>query len=61
MIIGFHKSTDLPARDLWKDIRTDLVPPEIMERVSKSNIKFTPLTPELFEECMARQKALFVS
>lgn len=32
-----------------------------MERVSKTNIKFTPWSPELYEECMAKQNELFVS
>ena len=31
-----------------------------MEKVSKLNFKFSPWSPELYEECMAKQRALFV-
>ncbi|KAF5546566.1 amidase [Fusarium mexicanum] len=55
---GSYDTTDT-VRDLFKDIQAEIVPPEIMERVSKINIKFTPWSPELYEECMAKQNELF--
>ncbi|KAF4429395.1 hypothetical protein FACUT_9138 [Fusarium acutatum] len=55
---GSYETTDT-VRDLYKDIQAEIVPPEIMERVSKINIKFTPWSPELYEECMAKQNEQF--
>lgn len=56
---GFHKSPESTVRDLYKDLHGAVAPPEVLERVSKMNIKFAPWSPELYEECMAKQKALF--
>ncbi|KAM0563093.1 hypothetical protein ACHAPJ_001940 [Fusarium lateritium] len=47
------------VRDLFKDIRENIAPPEILERVSKTNVKVSPWSPELYEECMTRQRAQF--
>ncbi|KLP21243.1 uncharacterized protein LW94_133 [Fusarium fujikuroi] len=55
---GTYETTDT-VRDLYKDIQAEIAPPEAMERVSKTNIKFTPWSPELYEECMAKQNELF--
>lgn len=57
---GFHKSTEPAARDLYRDIRGPIAPPEVLERVSKMNLKFSPWSPELYEECVTKQRALFV-
>ncbi|KAH8816653.1 putative beta-N-acetylglucosaminidase [Xylogone sp. PMI_703] len=56
---GFRKSTGPVMRDLYRDIRGAIAPPEILERVSKTNLKFTPWSPELYEECIAKQRANF--
>ncbi|KAF4972987.1 hypothetical protein FZEAL_9447 [Fusarium zealandicum] len=56
---GFRKSTEPAARDLFKDTRDDIAPPEILEKVSKMTFKFAPWSPELYEECMAKQQATF--
>lgn len=59
---GFQKSENPPgSRDLFRDIRASIAPPEILEKVSKTNIKFVPWSAELYEECMAKQRANFVS
>ncbi|KAI1062751.1 hypothetical protein LB506_006315 [Fusarium annulatum] len=55
---GTYETTET-VRDLYKDIQAEIAPPEIMERVSKTNIKFTPWSPDLYEECMAKQDELF--
>ncbi|KAF5249737.1 hypothetical protein FANTH_5045 [Fusarium anthophilum] len=55
---GSYEATDT-VRDLYKDIQADIAPPKIMERVSKTNIKFTPWSPALYEECMTKQNELF--
>ncbi|RKL08763.1 hypothetical protein BFJ68_g9253 [Fusarium oxysporum] len=49
----------ITTRDLYKDIEGEIAPPEVMERVSKTSIKFTPWSPELYEECMTKQNELF--
>ncbi|KAF4436459.1 hypothetical protein F53441_13249 [Fusarium austroafricanum] len=57
-----HSATekdDSHCRDLYKDIRGEIVPPEIMDRVSKTNVKFTPWSPELYDECMTKQLKQF--
>ncbi|VUC35341.1 unnamed protein product [Clonostachys rosea] len=56
---GFKKSPDLGCRDLFKDIRNDVVPAEVLERVAKTNIIYRPWSPELYEECLKKQKANF--
>ncbi|KAH6666066.1 hypothetical protein B0J14DRAFT_205992 [Halenospora varia] len=56
---GFRKSTGSTVRDLYKDIRGAVASPEILERVSKMNLKFSPWSPELYEECMTKQRANF--
>ncbi|KAF4622739.1 hypothetical protein G7Y89_g14286 [Cudoniella acicularis] len=56
---GFRKSTEPAARDLYRDIRGVIAAPEILERVSKMNLKFSPWSPELYEECMTKQRANF--
>ncbi|KAH7128048.1 hypothetical protein B0J13DRAFT_143270 [Dactylonectria estremocensis] len=56
---GFHKSTKPGVRDLYKDIRGSIVPPEVLEKVAKTNLKFSPWSPELYEECMTKQRANF--
>ncbi len=58
--VGFHKSTEPTIRDLYRDIRGAIAPPEILERVSKMNLKFSPWSPELYEECVTKQRANFV-
>ncbi|CZR61312.1 uncharacterized protein PAC_11208 [Phialocephala subalpina] len=55
----FHKSTGPAVRDLYKDIRGAIAPPEILARVSKTNIKFSPWSLELYEECITKQRANF--
>ena len=55
--LGFHKSPGTGARDLYKDIRSSITSPELLERVSKTNLKFSPWSPDLYEECMAKQRA----
>ncbi|KAM0248354.1 hypothetical protein ACHAP5_003527 [Fusarium lateritium] len=57
-----HRSTQnasQPVRDLYKDIRETVVPPEIVERVSETKATFSPWSAELYEECMAKQEAQF--
>ncbi|KAF4340661.1 Mycothiol acetyltransferase [Fusarium beomiforme] len=39
-------TAEITTRDLYKDIRSEIAPPDIMELVSKSNVKFTPWSPE---------------
>ncbi|KAI5462791.1 hypothetical protein BGZ63DRAFT_173908 [Mariannaea sp. PMI_226] len=56
---GFQKSTEPGLRDLFKDIRNTIAPAEVLERVSKTAYKFSPLTPELYEECITKQRANF--
>ncbi|ENH69459.1 Amidase [Fusarium oxysporum f. sp. cubense race 1] len=52
-------SISLEAKQFLTYREGEIAPPEIMERVSKTNIKFTPWSPELYEECMAKQNELF--
>ncbi|KAI7771699.1 hypothetical protein LZL87_005975 [Fusarium oxysporum] len=54
-----HCTKTITTRDLYKDIEKEIAPPEIMERVSKTKVKFTPWSPELYEECMTKQNELF--
>ncbi|KPM43212.1 hypothetical protein AK830_g3350 [Neonectria ditissima] len=56
---GFHKSTEPTLRDLYRDIRGAIAPPEVLEKVAKMNFKFSPWSPELYEECIAKQNANF--
>lgn len=50
------------AIDLFKDIREGpIAPPEVMEKISKVNVKFCTWSPELEEECLTKQRATFVS
>ncbi|KAH8697305.1 acyl-CoA N-acyltransferase [Talaromyces proteolyticus] len=56
---GFHKSTKPIIRDFYKDIRGDVAPPKVLERVSKMNFRFSPWSPELYEECITKQRATF--
>ncbi|KAG5747850.1 hypothetical protein H9Q69_009576 [Fusarium xylarioides] len=55
---GSYETTE-SVRDLYKDIQAEIAPSEIMERVSKTNMKFTPWSPELYDECMTKQNELF--
>ncbi|KAF5025682.1 hypothetical protein F66182_2288 [Fusarium sp. NRRL 66182] len=55
---GFQEAPE-PVRDLFKDVRESIAPPEIMARVSKTNVKFSPWSVELYEECMKKQRAQF--
>lgn len=57
---GFQKSTEPTTRDLYKDIRSAIAPAEILEKVSKTNIKFCPWSEPMRDECVAKQRALFV-
>jgi beta-N-acetylhexosaminidase len=59
MTVGFHKSSDPTARDLYRDITKDVAPPEVLERVGKLSLTFSPWSPELYEECMRKQRANF--
>ncbi|KAE9374158.1 glycoside hydrolase family 3 protein [Stipitochalara longipes BDJ] len=54
---GFHKSTAPGARDFYRDIRGAIAPPEVLERVSKMKLKFSPWSADLYEECIAKQQA----
>ena len=62
MDTGFKKG-DKVTRDLYRDIRgeIEIASPEVMEKVSQSHIEFRPWSPELEEECLTKQRALFVS
>jgi beta-N-acetylhexosaminidase len=42
------------------DIRGAVAPPQVLERVSKTRFKFSPWSADLYEECIAKQKANFV-
>lgn len=56
---GFRKSSDPTARDLYRDITKDVSPPEVLERIAKLPLTFSPWSPELYEECMQKQRANF--
>ncbi|KEY71223.1 hypothetical protein S7711_02333 [Stachybotrys chartarum IBT 7711] len=56
---GFNKSADAGVKDYFKDIRHEIAPPEIMEKAAMTSIVFSPWTPEGYEECMTKQRALF--
>ncbi|CAG9947287.1 unnamed protein product [Clonostachys rosea f. rosea IK726] len=57
---GFKRSPDLGPRDLFKDIRNDdVVPADVLEKVAKTNIIYRPWSPELYEECLEKQRANF--
>ncbi|OBT71020.1 hypothetical protein VF21_10127 [Pseudogymnoascus sp. 05NY08] len=56
---GFRKSQEPTARDLWKSITADIAPPAVLEQVAKLPLTFAPWSPELYEECMTKQRANF--
>ncbi|KAF4635568.1 hypothetical protein G7Y89_g2509 [Cudoniella acicularis] len=56
---GFRKSTKPTARDLYRDITKDVAPPDIVERISKLPLKFAPWSPDMYAECMTKQRANF--
>ncbi|KAH8600956.1 hypothetical protein B0O99DRAFT_589828 [Bisporella sp. PMI_857] len=57
--LGFSVSKDPTARDLYRDISTEVANPELLDRVSKLPLTFSPWSPNLYEECMAKQRANF--
>jgi hypothetical protein len=57
---GYIRCPAAPARDLFKDIRGDVAPAAVQEKVAKTKLKFSQWSSELYEECMAKQTALFV-
>ncbi|TVY81368.1 Mycothiol acetyltransferase [Lachnellula suecica] len=59
-IKDFFVHREPTIRDLYKDIRSEIAPPAIIERVSKMNFNFSPWSPELYEECMTKQRANFI-
>ncbi|RDL35281.1 uncharacterized protein BP5553_07212 [Venustampulla echinocandica] len=56
---GFRGPTGPTSRDLFRDITSDVAPPDVVDRVSKLPFKFTPWSPALEEECMTKQRANF--
>ncbi|KAL3424922.1 beta-N-acetylglucosaminidase [Phlyctema vagabunda] len=56
---GFQKQTAPTARDMYKDIRNEIAPAAVLERVSKLDLTFAPWSPEGYEECMKKQRANF--
>ena len=59
VLLGFRKSTAPTARDLYKDITTEVVVPAILDRVSKLSLTFSPWTKGLEEECLTKQRQNF--
>lgn len=56
---GFRHPKKPTARDLFRDIRGAVAPPAVLERVSKLNLKFSPWSAPLYDECMIKQRANF--
>ncbi|KAH7311077.1 hypothetical protein BKA65DRAFT_601100 [Rhexocercosporidium sp. MPI-PUGE-AT-0058] len=60
---GFKKSNSPAIRDFFKDIREEVVPSAVKERIEKvaaeKGIRFAPWTEEGYEECMAKQRENF--
>ena len=54
---GFRKSTAPTSRDLFRNITSEFAPPHILDRVSSLPHTFKPWSPELYDECIAKQKA----
>jgi hypothetical protein len=57
--LGFNLSREPTARDLFKSITTEIAPPNILEKVKHLPLTFSPWSPELYEECMVKQRANF--
>lgn len=56
---GFRRSAKPTARDLFKSIKTEIVPANIMSGVEKCSATFAPWTSEGYEECMVKQQENF--
>ncbi|KAL2062062.1 hypothetical protein VTL71DRAFT_6328 [Oculimacula yallundae] len=60
---GFTKSTGPIIKDLFKDIRTELMAPAIQEKIlrtaTEKGIRFAPWSEGGYEECMTKQQANF--
>ncbi|KUJ20071.1 putative beta-N-acetylglucosaminidase [Mollisia scopiformis] len=56
---GFRHPTKPTAQDLYRDITKDVAPPEILAKVAKLPLKFSPWSAELYEETMTKQRANF--
>lgn len=64
MFLGFKKLNGPVIRDLFKDIREEVVPSAVKERIEKvameNGIRFAPWTEGGYEECMVKQQENFV-
>ncbi|KAH7377982.1 putative beta-N-acetylglucosaminidase [Cadophora sp. MPI-SDFR-AT-0126] len=56
---GFRKSVEPTARDFYRNITGEIAAPEILARVAKLPLKFVPWSPELYDECITKQRANF--
>ncbi|KAK0115910.1 hypothetical protein ONS95_012953 [Cadophora gregata] len=56
---GFRKPIEPTARDFYRNITGEIAPPDILARVSKLPLKFVPWSPELYDECITKQRANF--
>ncbi|KAH6715139.1 putative beta-N-acetylglucosaminidase [Leptodontidium sp. MPI-SDFR-AT-0119] len=57
---GFQKPVEPTARDFYRSIKEgEIAPPDILARVSKLPLKFAPWSPELYDECITKQRANF--
>ncbi|RDW59792.1 hypothetical protein BP6252_12879 [Coleophoma cylindrospora] len=56
---GFQKHTTPTARDMYRDIRQEVAPAAVLDRVSKLDLTFAPLSPDKYEECITKQRANF--
>jgi len=58
-ILGFRKPVEPTARDFYRNITGEIAPPDILARIAKLPLKFVPWSPELYDECITKQRANF--
>ncbi|PVH74910.1 hypothetical protein DL98DRAFT_658472 [Cadophora sp. DSE1049] len=60
---GFKKSNGPIIKDLFKDIRTEVVPPDVKDKVERvvkeKGLRFSPWDERGYEKCMEKQGANF--
>ncbi|KAG4427727.1 hypothetical protein IFR05_016791 [Cadophora sp. M221] len=57
---GFRKPVEPTARDFYRNITEgETAPSDILARISKLPLKFAPWSPELYDECISKQRANF--
>lgn len=44
---------------MYKSIATEIAPASVIERVANLPLTFSPWSPELYEECMTKQRVNF--